>query len=227
MKVGIHQPNFLPWRGFFSKIKASQGFVFLDDVQFERGKTFTSRTKIALNGSPCWVTVPVLEKSKLLPISEIRVDSSFLWKPKHLNSLFHAYKKSPSFQFLYPLLEAVYQQPYEFLVQYNIGFIERVAAPLQLNAQFFRSSELLSQEELGWEKIKRILIETKASSYVSGSGAGSKRYVNETELQAMGIELHWQAPPVQVYVQPNSKEFMPDLSVVDLMFNTCAPYSLL
>ena len=48
MRVGIHQPNFLPWRGFFSKIQACDTFVLLDDVQFERGKTFTSRTKIAI-----------------------------------------------------------------------------------------------------------------------------------------------------------------------------------
>jgi hypothetical protein len=226
VRVGVHQPNFLPWRGFFSKIQACDTFVLLDDVQFERGKTFTSRTKIALNGTALWLTIPVLERSKLRRISEIQVDSSFAWKRKHLNTLFHAYKKAPGFAQVYPIIEKGYEQPFDFLVQYNLAFIENIASCLELEVNFVRSSTLPSTEEVGWDKIKCILAETKTTEYVSGSGAGSKRYVNEQELQAMGINVVWQSPPQQEYVQPHSPHFMPDLSVIDLLFNTCAPYSL-
>ena len=35
-KVAIHQPNYLPWLGYFAKIKKCDIFVFLDDVQFSK-----------------------------------------------------------------------------------------------------------------------------------------------------------------------------------------------
>jgi hypothetical protein len=226
VRVGIHQPNFLPWRGFFSKIQACDTFVLLDDVQFERGKTFTSRTKIALNGTALWLTIPVLEKSKFRRISEIQVDPSFAWKRKHLNTLFHAYKKTLGFSQVFPAIERVYDQPFDFLVQYNLAFIESIASCLELEVDFVRSSTLPGAEEAGWDKIKCILVQTQAQEYISGSGAGSKRYVNEQELQSMGINVVWQSPPQQEYVQPHSPHFMPDLSVVDFLFNTCPPYFL-
>ena len=50
MIVSIHQPNYLPWIGFFDKIKRSDVFVLLDDVQFPRGKKhFGHRNKIKTN----------------------------------------------------------------------------------------------------------------------------------------------------------------------------------
>ena len=50
MIVSIHQPNYLPWLGFFDKIKQSDYFVIFDNVQFPRGKNhFGHRNKIKTN----------------------------------------------------------------------------------------------------------------------------------------------------------------------------------
>ena len=45
MLVACHQPNFLPWLGFFAKLARSDRFVLLDDVQFPRTSrgTYTNR----------------------------------------------------------------------------------------------------------------------------------------------------------------------------------------
>ena len=58
--VGIHQPNFFPWFGFFLKIARSDKFVFLDDAQTQKkGGSYLNRTKININGESKWMTAPI------------------------------------------------------------------------------------------------------------------------------------------------------------------------
>ena len=77
-KISLHQPNFLPWLGFFDKMAKSDVFVIFDDVQFPRGKTYTSRTRI-VNGEPRWLTVPIKKKSRMLKINETEIDNTQAW----------------------------------------------------------------------------------------------------------------------------------------------------
>ena len=66
MTVSIHQPNYLPWLGYFDKIKNSDCFVIFDDVQFPRGKNhFGHRNYIKTNAGKKWLTVSVKDKSSL------------------------------------------------------------------------------------------------------------------------------------------------------------------
>jgi len=220
MTVAIHQPNFLPWIGYFNKIKNSDLFVFLDDVQFERGKTFTSRTKIIINENENWLTVPVMNKSELLQIKDINVDKNFKWKKKHLKSIELNYKKYPYFNEVFSIIVEIYKKESEFLIDYNIPFILSICKYLEINTRFVKSSELLNtSEKSGWEKLLGILIEVKADTYISGSGEGSKRYVNKIDLLQNNINLEWQAYKTKKYAQLNSKNFISDLSIIDLLFN--------
>ena len=56
--IGIHQPGYLPWLGFFKKIMSSEIFVFLDDVQYEKNG-WHNRNKIKTKEGSIWLTVPV------------------------------------------------------------------------------------------------------------------------------------------------------------------------
>src|SRR5207247_3385298 len=68
--VSINQPAYLPWLGYFDRIRQSDLHIVLDHVQFEKG-SFTNRTRIrGKDGRVFWLTIPV-EKDK--PINETRV----------------------------------------------------------------------------------------------------------------------------------------------------------
>ena len=57
--VGIHQPNFMPWLGYFYKIYKSDVFIFLDDVQFTKtGSSYINRVNVNMNGESKYLTVP-------------------------------------------------------------------------------------------------------------------------------------------------------------------------
>ncbi|MBS4034552.1 MAG: WbqC family protein [Ignavibacterium sp.] len=220
MIVAIHQPNFLPWIGFFNKIKNSDLFVFLDDVQFERGKTFTSRTRILINGQENWLTVPVVNKSELIAIKDIKVDKSFIWKHKHLRTLELNYKKHPYFNEVFKILEDIYKNETVFLIDYNISFILRICDYLDIRKKIINSSDIEGvTDKNSWEKLLYILIKTEAKIYLSGSGEGSKRYVNESDLRKNDISLLWQDYNMQTYIQKNSRDFVSHLSIIDLLFN--------
>jgi hypothetical protein len=219
MKLAIHQPNFLPWGGYFNKIKLVDNFIFLDDVQFERGKTFTSRTKILSNGSPIWLTVPVLDKSSLLEIRYIRTDNSTNWKGKHLKTIFHSYKKAKNFDVIYNLLEEVYSLKSDFLNDFNQCAINSICSHLNISTKLIKSSSIECEDKTGWDKLLEIIIKSKADTYVSGSGSGSKRYVNLSELKENGVELQWQEYSQTEYNQLHTKSFVENLSMIDYLFN--------
>ena len=78
MITSIHQPNYLPWLGFFSKIKQSDLFVLFDDVQFPRGKKhFGHRNKIKTNfNASKWLTVPIKNKSDMVSFNDTVINYS-------------------------------------------------------------------------------------------------------------------------------------------------------
>ena len=64
MIVAIHQPNFLPWMGYFWKIAHVDRFVFLDNVQFSKG-SYQNRVKVKGPQGPHWMTIPVVTNGRL------------------------------------------------------------------------------------------------------------------------------------------------------------------
>lgn len=52
MKLAVHQPNYLPWPGYFSKIAQCDIFVILDTVQFPRGSSVANRNLIKTPDGP-------------------------------------------------------------------------------------------------------------------------------------------------------------------------------
>lgn len=222
MKVAIHQPNFIPWLGYFNKIKDVDKFVFFDDVQFERGKSFTNRSKIVINGNESWLTIPIIGKSNLSTIKDTTVDASFRWKKKILKSLEMTYRKYPFYDEIFSLINTAFTSNSEFLVDYNIPLIESISQYLDFKTTFTRSSCIDSHDKstTGLSKIIDILKAVDAKDYLSGAGAGSKRYIDESVFIKNDIALHWQQINFPQYPQKGNKlGFIPGLSMLDLLFN--------
>ena len=136
MIVAIHQPNYLPWLGYFHKIKSADIFVFLDNVQIP-GKSFANRCMIkGKNGEKVMLSVPVKKtKGVVSTYQECIPDYSLRWQTVHLNKIKDAYCKSAFFEKNIELVESLVQSKYEDLSSMNIALITALMRVLKISTK--------------------------------------------------------------------------------------------
>jgi hypothetical protein len=222
MIAAIHQPNFLPWLGYFYKMRKSDCFVLLDDVQYIR-RGFTSRVKIK-NPSlgEQWLTMPVLKKGRYhQPISQVQLVPDNKWKKKVLATLQSCYGKAPYFKPYFREITALLERDHQRLPDLNIHLIQWLARVLEIERTVVKASELTGVTGRASQRLVSICKAVGASQYLSGFGG--QNYQEEEYFQQEGIELMISDFMHPRYPQLGS-EFLPGLSAVDLLFN-CGPDS--
>ena len=220
MTVSIHQPNYLPWIGYFNKIVRSDTFVIFDDVQFPVGKKgfFGNRNKIKTNNGELWLTVPVLDRSSRKNFNEIKINNNG-WSDKHISNIENFYKKSPYFNLYFNDLKNILSVNYDNFSLLSITLIKYFIDKLDISTNIVLSSDICKDSELqGLEKIFFILDNLKAQKYLSSDGPGSMRYINENDFKSKNIELVWQKFNHPIYNQLHG-DFKSYLSIIDLLFN--------
>ena len=214
--VGIHQPNFLPWLGFFHKLASSDVFVLLDNVQFSRGSR-TNRVQLLAGTQPTWLTVPVQRPEHGEPlIADALIDDSRPWRRKALRTLEIGYGSQPGFEETCELVGPLLDEPTDHLAELNTRAIARLADALSLTrARIVLASEL-GVKGAGSELLARLVAEVGGTVYLSGAGAGG--YHEEEPFAERGIDVRFQEFRHPDYSQ-RSPEPVHGLSVVDAMMS--------
>ena len=215
MKITIHQPEYLPWLGFFDKIRQCELLVLLDHVPFTKNY-FQNRNRIRGINGPVWMTVPVKTKGKFnQPIREVEIDNANPWKRKNLNTLLQNYSKAPFFDQYAPFFNNLYQKDWPLLSELNETCIRYLLEQLGIATKLVRSSSLDPQGKKS-DLILDICKKTGASSYLSG--ISGKEYLHEPSFREAGIEIQYQEFHHPIYTQLH-EPFISCMSAVDLLFN--------
>tara|TARA_B100001094_G_scaffold73371_1_gene69649 strand:+ start:90 stop:794 length:705 start_codon:yes stop_codon:yes gene_type:complete len=225
MNVSIHQPNYLPWLGFFNKVAQSDIHVVFDDVQYPMGKDFHNRNQIKTNNGKTWLTIPVIGKSERRKFSEIQIKDNG-WNKKHLNSIKNFYGKTKYFNEYYPSLEKFYTNTYDKLIDLNMDMNKWFFKLLDIDTKIIYSSELCELNKLffqyndlrGLDKIMYLLNKINTTRYITSNGPGASRYIDENVFKDNNIELIWNEYVHPTYNQ-QFKDFIPYMSILDLLFN--------
>lgn len=218
MKIAIHQPEFLPWTGYFNKMSKVDTFVFLDNVQYEQSN-FQSRNKIIGSNTGQYIRIPIQRRGFMnKSLSEIKiVDESLLrWRNKFLHTIKYNYCKHPYFERYYNFMEGLVWSDITSLCEFNIKSICFFASELGLFPKFIRASQL-SVEGKKSMLILHICKEVGADVYVSGMGA--KNYLTTQLFNENGIKVEFNDYKPCQYLQLKTKEFIPNLSTLDLLMN--------
>jgi hypothetical protein len=222
MKIVVLQPLYLPWVGYFDQIHQSDVFVFYDDVQYSK-QSWQSRNKIKSQTGWQWLIVSILKKSQdERLICNMEIDNHRSWFKKHLQSIKLNYRKSPYYDDYIGHFELIYSKEWRYLVELDIKCIKLICELLGLKRKFVRSSQLKVEKT---DRVKRLINICQlfdADEYLTGELA--KDYLNEKLFDDAGIKVEYQQYRHPEYPQLYG-EFIPYLSVVDLLFN-CGPESL-
>lgn len=217
MKVAvIHQPDFLPYLGFFHRLLHADVFVLLDHVQFVTNgrNSWTHRDKIKTAKGERWLTVGVRKVSLGTPINQVMLADTG-WRSENLNLLKENYRNAPYYPEIFPRLERLYATPCERLVEFNVALIQLLMDWFQLEIPVLYSSNLDPTGQKN-ELLVGLLGKIGASDYLSGIGARS--YFSPEPYESAEIAVRWQEFNHPLYPQQFG-EFVPYLSSIDAFFN--------
>ncbi|MGO9173607.1 MAG: WbqC family protein [Rhodomicrobium sp.] len=215
--VVIHQPDFVPYLGFFHRFLNADLYIVLDHVQFVNGtsQSWTHRDKIKTPAGEKWLTLSVKQAPRATPINRIELSRTTDWISGNLSLLRENYRQARFFKEIMPLIEALYRDPPPLMADFNLRSIELLMDLLDVRIPFVLSSTLDpagSKNEL----LIDLLRKTGAKRYLSGAGA--RAYLDETLFAAADIEVVWQSFSHPVYPQQFGG-FIPYLSTLDVLLN--------
>lgn len=194
-KCAIHQPNFFPWLPFFSKIKQSDIFVFLDNVDYPKSGnsmgSWVNRVKIDMHGKDTWYFCPVIRESGPQIIKDVQINWSSKWTEDRLKTFRHAYGRYKNCDAVMELLGNLLSNANNFskLSDFNQFCIKKICETLNIGTPMVKQSELSTQFSSS-ALLVEICQKVEADCYLSGKG--SHGYLEEEYFHKNKIGLEYQ-----------------------------------
>jgi hypothetical protein len=221
--MGLLQPGYLPWLGFFEQMLRDEVFVHYDDVQYTK-KDWRNRNRIKTPQGPQWLTVPVVTSGRFTQlVAEVRVDNSSNWQRRHLGALEGNYRRAPHFEWCYEPLAACLREPHDLLIDLDDALTRVLCGLLGFERETHRATEydLTDPDQNG----RVIECMKKVGKPVLYNGAASRAIIDLPRFRAEGLDVVFQDYTHPTYPQLWG-DFVPYLSVVDLLMNVGPDESL-
>ena len=216
-----HQPNYLPYLGFFHKIAFADAFVIVDTTQFVKRGPFgwihRNRIRAANAEGWMWLSVPVLSSGRFTQtIAESRIDPKVPWRRKHWRSLQLAYQKAPHFAAHAPFFEGLYAKEWDRLSDLSEAVILYLMGAFGLSTPVHRASDLKAEGK-ATELVLDLCRRMKADAYLSG--IHGRDYLDTAAVERAGVRLLFSDFAHPTYPQQGHAGFVPNLAALDLLFN--------
>ena len=217
MKLGIMQPYFFPYLGYWQLINAVDTYVVYDDVAYIKGG-WINRNNILVNEKANLITLSLENSSSFKNINEINIIKNGKNAEKIVKTIQMAYKKAPFFNQVMPILENLLLKN-DKIANLNYNSILEINKYLKINTNIILSSSLSKDNSLkAQDKVIHINKLLGSDTYINAIG-GQELYDRE-EFKREGIELKFLKMNDIKYTQFKN-QFVPSLSIIDaLMFNS-------
>ena len=214
MKLGIMQPYFMPYIGYWQLMAAVDTYVIYDDVNYIK-KGWINRNNILVNNDKQMFTIALNGASQNKLINEITIADDFT---KLRKTIHMAYHKAPYYNDVMALLDKIYSYQSSNLADFIANSIELVCQYLDIQTKIIMSSDIEKDNSLkGQDKILEICKLLNADTYYNAIG-GQELY-DKSVFEKENIKLCFLKSDIPEYSQYKNA-FVPGLSIIDvLMFN--------
>lgn len=215
MKLGIMQPYFLPYLGYWQLMNAVDTYVVYDDVAYIKGG-WINRNNFLVQGNTKLYTFSLENAGSYKLINEISIKDDF---SKFKKLLQFNYVKAPFYKECMELVEKIVSYDTKNLGMFLYNSIKVIADYLEFNTKILLSSEIEKNNKLkGKDKVIHICKLFDADEYYNAIG-GQELY-DKAEFERNGIKLSFVKTIITPYRQLKN-DFVPGLSILDiLMFNS-------
>lgn len=218
MKATILQPTYLPWLGYFEMIDHVDTYVVFDHVQFVR-KSWQQRNRIKTANGTVTLTVPVKREKRETRICDIEISydrEDILLN--HWKTIELAYGKARFFNNYKESFEQIYTQKFNKLRDLNVAIIKNILNILGIKRRMIFSSELNIDEKIGKTNDIVNLCKKIGITYLYDA-KGAEDFIDVSIFEKDNITIQFQNYEHPNYSQLWNNDFVPYLSVVDLLFN--------
>ncbi|AKB33080.1 hypothetical protein MSSIH_2390 [Methanosarcina siciliae HI350] len=220
MKIGIMQPYFLPYIGYWQLLNAVDKFVVYDNIQFMKAG-WINRNRILLNAKDFFITIPLKHDSYSLNIRDRFISDQYFDKgaDQLLRAIRDAYRKAPYFKETMPVIEKCFLYEEKNISKFIFNSIQIISEYLEITSEIIFSPYIeLDHSIKGQERAIEICRYFSATVYINPIG-GLELYDSKS-FESNGIELKFIKSKTDEYKQFGN-EFIPNLSIVDvMMFNS-------
>lgn len=215
MRLGIMQPYFFPYLGYWQLLANVDKYVVYDDVTYIKGG-WINRNNFLINGQKNLLTMQLEKASSYTLIKDIAIKDDFV---KFLKTIEMGYKKAPFFEDIFRLLKDICQCPDKKLGQFLFNLHIKICEYLGIDTELILSSSFEKHTELkGKDKVISICKQLGADEYINAIG-GQELY-DKKEFAENGIRLNFLQANLREYRQLKN-EFVAGLSIIDIMmFNS-------
>ena len=215
MRLGIMQPYFFPYLGYWQLLANVDKYVVYDDVTYIKGG-WINRNNFLINGQKNLLTMRLEKASSYTLIKDIAIKDDFV---KFLKTIEMGYKKAPFFEDIFRLLKDICQCPDKKLGQFLFNSHIKICEYLGIDTELILNSSLEKHAELkGKDKVISICKQLGADEYINAIG-GQELY-DKKEFAENGIRLNFLQANLREYRQLKN-EFVAGLSIIDIMmFNS-------
>lgn len=219
MTLAIMQPYLFPYIGYWQLINAVDTFVIYDNIQFSK-KGWFHRNNFLINDKKTLFTIPLKKDSDTLDVDDRYLsDDSEKQINKIVAQIKNSYKKSPYYNDVFPLIEAVLTNQEKNLFSYIFYSIRMICDYLDIDTKVVKSSTVdIDHNFRSQDKVIAINKSLNSTKYINPIG-GIALY-DKSSFNKEAIELQFLESEVPTYRQFND-EFIPYLSIIDvMMFNS-------
>jgi hypothetical protein len=221
MKIGIMQPYFFPYVGYYSLIKYTDYWIVFDEVQFIRHGWIERNRILKPNEGWQYIQTPVVKHPRNMLIKDIEIRNNELWREKIIAQLQHYKKKAPNYDKVIKLISEALALETNSIVELNVNILVVTCSYLGIDFKF----DIFSKMQLEIDNVKapdewalNISSALGATEYVNPPGG--KSFFDSKKYKEKDIKLTFLLNKINTYNQKRTP-FEGGLSIIDLlMFNS-------